>query len=84
MGIRAVGTQSNMSAIGTRVKITIGNYTQMKEITGGSSYASASDLRLLFGIGQARVVDKIEIRWPTGKFQTKHQVEANQYLTIVE
>jgi hypothetical protein len=84
IGIRAIGTQSNRSAIGTRVKITVGNHTQMKEVTGGSSYASANDLRLLFGIGGARVVDEIEIRWPTGRIQTKRQVKANQYMMIVE
>ena len=84
IGIRAIGTQSNRSAIGTRVKITVGNHIQMKEVTGGSSYASANDLRLLFGIGGARVVDEIEIRWPTGRIQTKRQVKANQYMTMVE
>ena len=84
IGIRAVGMQSNKSAIGTSVKVTVDGIIQVKEITGGAGYASASDLRLLFGIGEARVVDKIEVKWPTGKTLTKRQVKANQYVTIIE
>jgi len=62
----------------------VGDHAQIKEVTGGSSYASASDLRLLFGLGKADFVDEIEIKWPTGKTQTEYRVKTNQYFTVIE
>ena len=84
IGIKLEGTKSNRTAIGARVTVRVGETTQIREVTGGSSYASVSDFRLLFGIGEATVVDEIEIRWPTGALETREQVQANQYLTVVE
>ena len=49
--IKCVGTKSNRSGIGTRVKVTAGGRTQMDEVTSGSSYYSQNDFRLHFGLG---------------------------------
>ena len=84
IGICTVGSESNRSAIGTRVKVTVGDRIQIKEVTGGSSYASASDLRLLFGLGKADFVDEIEIKWQTGETQMEYRVKTNQYFTVIE
>jgi len=46
---------------------------------------SQSDLRLHFGLGQAKTVDLIEVKWPTTqKVEKFTRVEANQILTIRE
>ena len=84
IGLKLVGTKSNRSAIGTRVEVTAGGRSQSREITGGSSYASANDLRLLFGIGGLTVADEITIHWPTGKVESRSNVGAGQYLTVIE
>ena len=60
------GTRSNRSAIGARVKISCRGISQIAEVSGGSSYASQSDLRLLFGVGSATLVESVTVRWPAG------------------
>jgi hypothetical protein len=46
---------------------------------------SQSDFRLHFGLGQAKVVDVIEVKWPTTHKSEKFMgIEANQILTIEE
>lgn len=84
IGLKLVGTKSNRSAIGTRVEVTAGGRSLSREVTGGSSYASANDLRLLFGIGGLTVADEITIHWPTGKVESRSNVGAGQYLTVIE
>ena len=61
------GTASNRDAIGARVAVTCGGRTQVAARFGGGSYLSASDHRLHFGLGTARMVDRVEVRWPSGR-----------------
>ena len=69
--IKCVGTRSNRSAIGTRVKVTAGGRSQIDEVMSGSSYYSQNDLRLHFGLGDARpAVDSVELTWPSGARET--------------
>jgi enediyne biosynthesis protein E4 len=83
--IKLLGTQCNRTAIGARVLVTVGNHTQMDEVHSGGSLMSQSDLRLQFGLGQAKVVDVIEVRWPTTHKSEKFaNVAANQILAIKE
>jgi tetratricopeptide (TPR) repeat protein len=60
------GTASNRDAVGARVAVTASGQTQVAARFGGGSYLSASDHRLHFGLGPARVVDRIEVTWPSG------------------
>ena len=82
--VRLTGTRSNRSAIGARVRVTAGGITQTNEVRSGGSYLCTSDFRLHFGMGQAKSVDQIEIRWPSGIVQTLHNVAADRYLRIDE
>src|SRR5947208_2135276 len=63
--IKLVGTKCNRTAIGARVRVVTGKHSQMDEVRSGTSVMSQSDLRLHFGVGQAKVVDLIEVKWPT-------------------
>ncbi len=82
--VKAVGARSNRSAIGARVVVTAGERRQMREVTSGSSYISQSDLRQHFGLGQARKVELIEIRWPSGQVDRVSGVDVDQFVTIQE
>ena len=79
-----VGTRSNRDAIGAQVKVTIGDLTQIREVRSGSSYLSQSDMRLHFGLGKHRRIDRIEIRWPSGLQEHLEGIEPNQTLMLVE
>jgi hypothetical protein len=63
---RLVGTRSNRSAIGSRVRCVTGDTKQTQEVRGGGSYASQNDLRVHFGLGESPRVDRLEVRWPGG------------------
>ncbi len=81
---KLVGTTSNRLAIGARVTIAAGGFTQMREVKGGNSYLSQSDLRLHFGLGKESRITKIEIRWPNGKTEELKDLAADAIYTIVE
>jgi len=83
--IKLLGTQCNRTAIGTRVRVSAGGHTQMDEVHSGGSVMSQSDLRLHFGVGEAKKIDWIEVKWPTTwKVEKFSDVEVNQILTIKE
>ena len=81
--VKLVGTKSNRSAIGARVLAKYGKKIHAQEVLSQSSFYSASDPRLHFGLGGETSAD-LAIRWPSGMRQTLKGVEANQIVTIEE
>ncbi len=65
--IHLVGTKSNRSAAGARVRLTAGGTTQVREVKAGSSYLGQNDLRVHVGLGKATRIDRLEVRWPNGQ-----------------
>ena len=82
--IKLIGTKSNRDGIGGVVKLTAGGDTQTEMLRSGSSYLSASELVLTFGLGQRDKADSIEIRWPSGQFDRLSAVTAGATLTLAE
>jgi hypothetical protein len=82
--VKCVGTRSNRSAIGARVRLVAGQHAQMEEVRSGSSFLSQSDLRLHFGLGLATAADLLEVTWPSGLKESFRGVRANQLITLVE
>ncbi len=82
--IKLIGTKSNRDGIGGVVKLTAGGDTQTEMLRSGSSYLSASELVLTFGLGQRDKADSIEIRWPSGQFDRVSAVPAGATLTLTE
>ena len=78
------GTRSNRSAIGARVKVTANGHAQYAEVRSGGSYLSQNDLRLHFGLGEARTVERIEISWPSGVRQVLQDQAVGRIVTIKE
>src|SRR5581483_294905 len=84
VNFRLVGTKSNRDAMGARIRLLAGGTSQMREIAGGGSYLSQSDLRANFGLGKATRVDAVEVRWPNGAQQKFQNVEADKFYVITE
>jgi hypothetical protein len=76
--------KSNRDAIGAEVTLNCGGKQQRAQIMGGTSYCSASERRLHFGLASARVVDSVEIRWPSGPVETLRNLPVNRARRIVE
>jgi hypothetical protein len=84
VGVRDSKGGDNRDGLGTQVKITTSRGSQYNEATTATSYNSSSDKRVHFGLGDAALIDTIELRWPSGIHQTLHNVKADQILTITE
>jgi hypothetical protein len=82
--VKCVGTKSNRSAIGARVRVTSGGRSRIREVMSGSSYYSQSDLRLHFGLGQAGAAEAVEISWPSGLKESYRELPANHLFVIQE
>ncbi|MGH2397622.1 MAG: CRTAC1 family protein, partial [bacterium] len=82
--LKLTGVRANRSAIGARVRLNAGGRTQTDEVRSGGSYLSQNDLRLHFGLGQATVVERVEIDWPGGKRQVETNLPANRVLILKE
>jgi enediyne biosynthesis protein E4 len=64
------GTKSNRSAIGAQVAVYWNGQEQIQEVSGGCGFAAQNDRRLHFGLGKNPQIEKVVIRWPSGKIQT--------------
>lgn len=82
--VNLVGTKSNRSAIGTIVSVESQGMTLMREVVSGSGLATHESLALEFGLGRARVIDRLKIRWPSGTVQVLGKLQPNQIITVTE
>ena len=78
------GTASNRSAIGARVEVQWDGKTQVQEVHGGNGFSSQNDRRLHYGLGSATTVDRIVIRWPSGRRQTIEKPAIDRVLMVKE
>ncbi len=78
------GTSGNRSAIGAVVSASIGKRRITREVMGASSYLSACDHRVHFGLGAANQIDELTIRWPGGGEQSLSGLPADAHYHLVE
>lgn len=85
LGISLTGAKSNRSAVGARVIVTnLAGQKQIFDANTGGSYLSSNDPRIVVGLGNARGVRAVEVRWPSGRVQTLANPQINRYLRISE
>jgi hypothetical protein len=82
--LKLTGMSSNKDGIGARVKLTAGGKTQTAQKKSTTGYLSQNDPRLHFGLAKSGIVERIEIKWPSGKIQTLENIKANQILEVKE
>ena len=82
--LKLEGRTSNHSAIGARVTARSAGRSQVAWVANSVGYASASDLRVHFGLGAANRIDEIEIAWPSGRVQRIRDIGADRIVRIVE
>ena len=83
--LRLIGSKSNRDGIGTRIKLTTETgAVQYNQATTAVGYASASDKRVHFGLGDDEGIREVELRWPSGEVQVLEDVAADQVLDVRE
>jgi len=85
LGVTLVGSKSNRSGIGARVTVTnMTGQRQIFDVTTAGSYLSSSDPRIVAGLGTAKAVKSVEVRWPSGRVQTIANPPIDRYMKINE
>jgi len=88
--IKTIGTKSNRSGIGARLKCVTHPpgekkpHQQIDEVRSGGGYFSQNDLRVHFGVEKAEKIDALEIRWPSGLVETLKDIKPNQLIVVKE
>jgi len=82
--VRAIGTKSNRSGIGTRLTLVTAGRRQVRDVQSGSSYLTQNDLRVHFGLDQSSRAERLEIRWPGGTTEVVENLPANHVITVRE
>jgi hypothetical protein len=82
--IDLVGTESNRPAIGSRVEIHAGGRRIVRDLFGPNGFQGQGPVELLVGIGAAERVERMTVKWPTGKQQEFLDIPANSRIRIIE
>lgn len=79
-----VGSESNRSAIGSRVTAYCGNRMIVRDVFSANGFMGQSPPQLILGVGEAEIIDRLVIRWPSGQVQTLEDVPVVGTLTVTE
>lgn len=82
LGLKLVGKEKNLAAIGARVVATVGDRTMMREVRSGTGFQSQGDLRLHFGLGEFQGSVSLDIVWPDGSRQNEIVDGFDRYLVV--
>jgi hypothetical protein len=78
------GKRSNRNAFGARVEIYAGGQRQVRFINGGGSYLSASERRVVAGLGDSTRAERVLVTWPSGRKQEYRDLEARRWYRLHE
>ena len=85
LGITLLGTKSNRQGIGARVVLTDSSgHKEIFDVSAAGSYLSASDPRIIAGLGETGGVKNLEVHWPSGRIQTVSNPQIDRYIVIDE
>jgi hypothetical protein len=84
LGLQLVATKSNPAAVGVVITWQAGTLKRSRLKIAGGSYLASHDPRELLGVGSARKIDYVEIRWPSGKVDKLTNLPIDTYLKVIE
>ena len=79
-----IGTKSNRDGIGAVLKLSAGGVAQVDQAKGGTSYMSASDPRIHFGLGKRNKIDSLQITWPSGQVDKLTNIPVDAIIAVKE
>jgi ASPIC and UnbV len=84
LAITLKGTQSNHSAIGTKIILQANGQTQIREVRAGESYGISNTLTQYFGLGVTTDITSIEVKWSSGRRTFLQNPTPDQFLALTE
>jgi hypothetical protein len=83
--LRLLGQRRSTDMVGARVTVTLPNGTAVwRRARADGSYASASDPRVLVGLGESAAPVRVRVIWPSGRTETWSDVQPDRYTTLRE
>jgi hypothetical protein len=82
--VRLQGAHSNRDALGSKLRLTAGGVTQVREHVSGAGYFSANAPEVHFGLGDAEKIESLEIRWPSGRTRAYRDLAVDRTYRFVE
>jgi len=78
------GRQSNRQGVGARITAVANDLSQVREMYPYNTYRSQAPNIVHFGLGAAETVERLTIRWPSGKVQEFRDVKADRHILVDE
>jgi hypothetical protein len=78
------GGPSNRNAIGAEVRVFWNGGEQLQQVSGASGFCAQNQRRLHFGLGPDPKLEKVVVRWPSGKEQTLTTAEIGKLNKVKE
>ncbi|MCA9240572.1 MAG: VCBS repeat-containing protein, partial [Planctomycetales bacterium] len=82
--VKLVGTRSNRGGIGAVVEVQAGGVRQVRDLPCVRGFMSADEPKLFFGLGEAKVIDRLTVRWPSGVVQQFQDLPVDHEFTVTE
>jgi len=82
LNIKLNGLPPNTEGVGARITITVNNQKQMRELRAGSNFVSQNPVQAHFGLGDAELVNKVQVNWLDGEITVLENVSPNQFFII--
>ncbi|HEX6813471.1 MAG TPA: FG-GAP-like repeat-containing protein [Planctomycetota bacterium] len=82
--VQLEGTVSNREGVGSRITVLAGGVTQTRLVVPTRGYMSGGEAVEHFGLGAAKKIDRLGVRWPSGIVQEFTDLDGNQRLVVRE
>lgn len=82
LNVKLNGLAPNTEGVGARVTITVENKAQMRELHAGSNFVSQNPVLAHFGLGEAELINEVQVDWLDGETTVLQNVTPNQFLII--
>lgn len=78
------GVASNRDGVGARITVTSAGVTRVHEICGGDGFFASNERRIIFGLGGATAIERLEVRWPAGQTDEWFDLPADSAVVLIE
>lgn len=82
--LNLLGTTSNRSAIGAKVRLKSGDTVQQRQLIPAKGYLSSVEFPLTFGLGKNKQADSVTITWPSGRTTELSNLQAGKTYRVEE
>ncbi|HHK42941.1 MAG TPA: CRTAC1 family protein, partial [Planctomycetaceae bacterium] len=84
LAVDLVATRSARDGFATRVTVEAGRFRRVRQLVAGSGYQASNERQLVFGLGKHERIDRLTVRWPSGKEEVYEGLAVDRRVKLVE